>query len=369
MEVKIFEDQVAGVQIGTAVEVRSTAYPDELFAGRVTFVAFTVDPSTRTISARVEIDNPDYRLKPGMYASAVIRLPVGQITAIAASSAPASAAAMMDHATSSAPASTPADSAATGPLADAYLKVAESFAKDTADAEAVAGLARQVRTLAQSGPVPVREPASLLALQVEAMAGKPIEDQRSAFKAVSNKTIELLKAVPPSGATLYVAHCPMAKADWIQSTKPVRNPYYGSSMLGCGELTGSIQAARMADEERYQVGYFCPIMPDRLYEQPEFCPVDKFPMKLVRLERVPAVPVSAVIDTGTRRVVYREATSGVFDMVEVRLGGRAGEFYPVLSGLKSGERVATAGAFLVDAENRLNPAASAQYFGATGGPK
>jgi len=39
----------------------------------------------------------------------------------------------------------------------------------------------------------------------------------------------------------------------------------------------------------------------------------------------------------------------------------------VLSGLKAGDKVATVGAFLVDAENRLNPAASAQYFGASGG--
>ena len=56
-------------------------------------------------------------------------------------------------------------------------------------------------------------------------------------------------------------------------------------------------------------------------------------------------------------------------MLEVQVGNRAGEFYPVLGGLKPGDHVATAGAFLVDAENRLNPAASAQYFGASGGPQ
>ena len=67
--------------------------------------------------------------------------------------------------------------------------------------------------------------------------------------------------------------------------------------------------------------------------------------------------------------MYREADPGTFDMLEVKVGNRAGEFYPVLSGLRSGDRVATAGAFLVDAENRLNPAASAQYFGASGGPQ
>jgi hypothetical protein len=92
-------------------------------------------------------------------------------------------------------------------------------------------------------------------------------------------------------------------------------------------------------------------------------------MRYARVEKVLAVPASAVVDTGTRKVVYRESSPGTFDMIEVQLGARAGEYFPVLSGLKAEDLVATAGAFLVDAENRLNPAASAQYFGASGGPQ
>lgn len=76
------------------------------------------------------------------------------------------------------------------------------------------------------------------------------------------------------------------------------------------------------------------------------------------------VPEPAVIDTGVRRVVYTEAMPGVFDAVEVRLGRRYGDFYPVLSGLEPGQRVATAGAVLLDAETRLNPSLAASYFGA-----
>jgi cobalt-zinc-cadmium efflux system membrane fusion protein len=80
MQAKIFEHETGGVSIGTAVEVTSTAYPNEVFAGRITFIAFTVDSATRTVSARVEIANSDYKLKPGMYAAAAIRLPVGEVT-------------------------------------------------------------------------------------------------------------------------------------------------------------------------------------------------------------------------------------------------------------------------------------------------
>jgi hypothetical protein len=76
-----------------------------------------------------------------------------------------------------------------------------------------------------------------------------------------------------------------------------------------------------------------------------------------------AVSESAVIDTGARQVVYRESMPGTFDAVEVRLGRRCGDYYPVLAGLEFGQRVATAGAVLLDAETRLNPNVAATYFG------
>lgn len=77
-----------------------------------------------------------------------------------------------------------------------------------------------------------------------------------------------------------------------------------------------------------------------------------------------AIPESAVIDTGTRKIVFLERTPGLFDAVEVWLGRRCGDFVPVLAGLEPGQAVVTAGAFLLDAETRLNPAAAASYFGA-----
>ncbi len=77
-----------------------------------------------------------------------------------------------------------------------------------------------------------------------------------------------------------------------------------------------------------------------------------------------AVPEAAVIDTGERRVVYLETMSGMFDAVEVVLGRRYGDHYPVRSGLGAGQRVVTAGAVLLDAETRLNPSVAASYFGA-----
>ena len=76
------------------------------------------------------------------------------------------------------------------------------------------------------------------------------------------------------------------------------------------------------------------------------------------------VPVSAVIHHGSEHVVYVETMPGMFDGIRVELGERDGDVYPVLSGLQAGQRVVAAGAFLVDAETRLNPSLATQYFGA-----
>ncbi|MFM9114730.1 MAG: hypothetical protein ACKOU6_01030, partial [Planctomycetota bacterium] len=80
-----------------------------------------------------------------------------------------------------------------------------------------------------------------------------------------------------------------------------------------------------------------------------------------------AVPESAVIDTGRQTLAYveAEAGSGLFEGVLVRVGRRTGGLYPVIEGLHAGERVVTRGAFLIDAETRLNPSLATTYFGAT----
>ena len=88
---------------------------------------------------------------------------------------------------------------------------------------------------------------------------------------------------------------------------------------------------------------------------------------VAQTSQVLAVPESAVIDTGNRKIVYRESAPGAYDDVEVKLGPRCGSFYPVLHGLEPGDRVVTAGSFMVDAETRLNPSAGFIYFGGSSG--
>jgi hypothetical protein len=78
-----------------------------------------------------------------------------------------------------------------------------------------------------------------------------------------------------------------------------------------------------------------------------------------------AVPESAIIDTGSRKLVYVDRGDGMFDGVEVVVGPRAAGYFAVVSGLQAGQKVASAGAFLLDAETRLNPNTATAYFGAT----
>jgi hypothetical protein len=80
-----------------------------------------------------------------------------------------------------------------------------------------------------------------------------------------------------------------------------------------------------------------------------------------------ALPESALVDHGDHKIVYVESMPGMFDAVAVTVGPRCGDHYPLLAGPCPGQRVATAGAFLIDAEARLNPALAAAYFGAARG--
>ncbi len=56
------------VSAGVQARIEVDAFPDELFTGHVARIAPVLDPATRTAEIEIEVPNPDYRLKPGMYA-------------------------------------------------------------------------------------------------------------------------------------------------------------------------------------------------------------------------------------------------------------------------------------------------------------
>ena len=65
------------------------------------------------------------------------------------------------------------------------------------------------------------------------------------------------------------------------------------------------------------------------------------------------LPREAVIDTGERKYVLLALADGYFEPRDVAIGPAIGEFYPVTSGVREGERVVTSAQFLVDSETNL----------------
>jgi Cu(I)/Ag(I) efflux system membrane fusion protein len=219
IKARVYEADLGAVAVGQKVAAQSSAYPGEIFEGAIAFVDPILDRATRTAGLRADLPNPQGRLKPGMYVTVVVRMPLADV---------------------------------------------EPF---------------------RSMPRPVAD-------------GEP--------------------------------------------AKP-------------------------------RVEYWCPMHPEVAQPAPGKCD-ECGGMELIRREvpagpapnDVLAVPETAVVDTGRRKVVYVESSAGVFDAHEVVLGPRAGIYYPVVKGLAPGMRVATAGSFLIDAETRLNPAAAGTYFGSQG---
>jgi cobalt-zinc-cadmium efflux system membrane fusion protein len=69
------EKDTALVAQGQVVDVVFTAYPGEVFKGRVLFVSDILDPDTRRTKVRIAFQNPDMRLKPNMFATATFLTP------------------------------------------------------------------------------------------------------------------------------------------------------------------------------------------------------------------------------------------------------------------------------------------------------
>jgi Cu(I)/Ag(I) efflux system membrane fusion protein len=75
---QIPEAKASFIRPGSTVEARATAWPGEMFTGRVIDLLPEVDRETRTLTARVSLENPKFKLSPGMYVSLGFKGPVGE---------------------------------------------------------------------------------------------------------------------------------------------------------------------------------------------------------------------------------------------------------------------------------------------------
>jgi Cu(I)/Ag(I) efflux system membrane fusion protein len=216
---------------------------------------------------------------------------------------------------------------------------------------------REVRTDPPRVRLEADDPARTLRPGSRAIARvrKPVADLEP-FRSLPADPPPLRKGEP---RTVYT--CP-SHAD-VLAEKPGKCPIDGKDALEPRPLLAN-----------QRLGWWCPMHPHMTADRPGMTCKECNGMTLVPrvvtyrpAGQVLAVPESAVVQTGTRAVVFVERMPGMFDGVEVTLGPRTGDSYPVISGLEPGQRIATAGAFLLDAETRLNPSLAAGYFGAARG--
>jgi hypothetical protein len=302
VKAQIFEDEVGLVHLGQAVEATVEAFPGQVFPGKVAFVNPHLDPTTRTVEVRYDLDNPGHRLRPGMFATVTLKTPVAETPLFRDRIA----------------ALRPAEPA----LRRTGLTIEEQRICPVEDAElgtmgppvAVEVNGQKVWTCCDACPPKVKaDPARYLA-RLAALGG----GRTSAASAPAALTAQEQKICPVTGAKLG------------SMGDPVAVELAGRKVWICCE---GCEPKLKADPARYLA---------------KLAPAPR--------DAVLAVPESAVIDTGTDKIVYVEAEPGVFEGRKVVLGPRSGDVFPVLDGLAPGEKVAAAGAFLIDAESRINPA-------------
>jgi Cu(I)/Ag(I) efflux system membrane fusion protein len=122
-------------------------------------------------------------------------------------------------------------------LLSPYLAMQSALASDDLDA-AKAQAKAMMEITGHSGSLPEMLHDMLAAETLDAL-------RKPHFETLSNAMITAAKANPASfDSELIIMHCPMVYgdrgADWLQTSEPLQNPYFGAMMLKCGEVKEKI---------------------------------------------------------------------------------------------------------------------------------
>jgi hypothetical protein len=122
-------------------------------------------------------------------------------------------------------------------IIEQYSKIHSSLAKDSTEgvdaaAKSIVGLADQLG----SEDASLARLAKDLGKAAQDIQGKNLEATRTEFFELSKPLLVYLNQSYSGSKEYYRYYCSMAKKGWVQLEEGTRNPYYGSSMLTCGEL-------------------------------------------------------------------------------------------------------------------------------------
>jgi RND family efflux transporter MFP subunit len=234
LDLQVYEDQMAAVAVGQAVEATVEGLPGQTFRGTVTFVHPHVDHMSRTMVARVALQNGDGSLRPGMYASAlIVTRPVEDAVQVPRE-------AVID----------------TGTRQVAFLALAAGHFEPRDVRMGITGDDGRVQILSglEAGDTVVTSGQFLLDVEsrtteaVEKLRAGPGSEMAMAAPAAPPTTTPMapplvastLPAMAEMAAdrprTLTIAYCPMKKARWVQEGDTLANPYFGTAMTDCGEV-------------------------------------------------------------------------------------------------------------------------------------
>jgi Cu(I)/Ag(I) efflux system membrane fusion protein/cobalt-zinc-cadmium efflux system membrane fusion protein len=221
LDAQIYQEQIPLVKIGQTIVATIDGMPNKTWKGSISFIYPHLDHMTRTLTVRMTIDNPDFELKPGMYATATIA------TEVSADAIVVPREAIIDTGTKQI-----------------------AFVVDSAN--------RFIPRLVRMGLLGEDDKVQI----IDGLApGETVVTSGQFLMDVESRTIEatqkLLAPVgqPDSQPTttnpsttqqsnrkheLSVSYCPMVKQYWLQEGETILNPYMGQEMSDCGDVKRKI---------------------------------------------------------------------------------------------------------------------------------
>ncbi len=117
-------------------------------------------------------------------------------------------------------------------MVDPYLKIQQALVSDTLD-----GVKQNAAAMATSATALGQPAAKIAAAAKDLGTAADLKAARAAFGALSDAMVAYADSTrAPLGTDVKVAYCPMVKKPWLQKGTLIKNPYYGTSMLECGEI-------------------------------------------------------------------------------------------------------------------------------------
>jgi len=123
-----------------------------------------------------------------------------------------------------------------------YIAIKSALASDDADKTSKAAT-EFIKTASAIDVKQVSE-GNLNMLRKDATAiseARSINKQRETFMNLSDNMIALAKEFRVSENPVYIQYCPMAEGSWLSNESKIVNPYYGKSMLSCGNVKSTLK--------------------------------------------------------------------------------------------------------------------------------